>query len=367
MLLETIPFKIYTGGVIVFEAKFGNNPQTLNFILDTGSSGISLDSATCVELNIPLRPTDTTIVGIAGSHKVSYAFNQKFTTGKLVTEKINFYVNDYSILTSVYGEKIDGIVGYSFLSKYIFDINFDSSHIKIYKPGKFEYPNGGTFIHPVFNKLLVQQVILKDKEKVAANVYLDSGAGLSLLLTDEYIKDNNIIFPRRKPVITQVQGLGGKKKMRLTVIKRLKLGPFTFRNVPTNLYNDEENVTSYPYTAGLLGNDILRRFNITYNYPAREIYLKPNNSFDEGFDYSYTGLSLYNYNNKVIADDIIANSPAEKAGIKNGDIIIGVSNNFSGDVQAYEKLLQKAKENIKIVINRNEKILLISLWPISIK
>jgi Aspartyl protease len=366
-LLETIPFKQYTGGVIVIEAKLGSNNTVLNFILDTGSGGISLDSATCVELNLNPTPTDTTVNGIAGSHKVSYLFNQKFTTGNLVTDSIHFYVNDYSLLSSSYGDKIDGIVGYSFLSKYILNINFDSSKIKIYSKGKFNYEKGGTLLHPSFSRLVTYPLSLKDKIKIQGDVYLDTGAGLCLLLTENFIEDNHIILSRRKPVITQVQGLGGKKRMRLTVIKRLKFGPYVFRQVPTNLYNDEEGVFSYPTSVGLLGNDIMRRFNITLNYDKEEIHIKPNASFDDHFDYAYTGMSLYNFYDKIFIDDIIKGSPAEKAGLKNGDELIAVGLDFSGSIYNYENLLQRAKEQIKIIIKRDDKMQFVLLRPLSIR
>ena len=264
--MEKIPFKSYKGGIIVIEATIDTISQPLNFILDTGSSGISLDSATCREFNIPTRVTDTIVSGIAGTRKVSYVFNQKLKTGNLVTDSMNFYVNDYGILTSAYGEKIDGIIGYSFLSRYIVEINFDSLFIKIYTPGKFKYDEAGTILKPNFNRLVTTKLEIKDKEKTEENLYFDTGAGLCLLLTERFVKDKNFLFYRRRPVTTQVQGLGGKRSMRITVIKRLKIGPYYFKNVPTNLYEDYDNAIFSSYTVGLLGNDIMRRFNMVLNY-----------------------------------------------------------------------------------------------------
>ena len=39
-------------------------------------------------------------------------------------------------------------------------------------------------------------------------------------------------------------------------------------------------------------------------------------------------------------------SPAEKAGFKEGDIVISVANNFSNNIQAYKNLLQNVGENV---------------------
>ncbi len=366
-MLATIPFKTFSGGVIVIEAKFDKLQQPLNFILDTGSGGISLDSTTCAELNIVLKQSDTIVSGIAGAKKVSFAFNRKLVTGKLTTDSLNFYVNDYSLLGSVYGARIDGIIGYGFLSRYIVDINFDSSFINIYKPGKFRYRRAGTLLKPSLRKLIAIPVTVRDKDKAITNFYMDTGAGLCLLMTEQFLKYNNIILKRRKPVSTQVQGLGGKKIMRLTVVKSLKVGPYTFRNVPTNLYDDESNVTSYPYTAGLLGNDILRRFNITLNYPEKEIHITPNSFFTDRFDYAYTGLTLYQYDDKIFIDDIVEKSPADKAGLKNGDELISVNTTIAGNIQQYENLLQNVNEKIVLIILRQGKTIIVSLQPISIR
>ena len=364
---KPLPFKTYTGGVIAFHAGLGNNREPLNFILDTGSGGISLDSATCLEMDILTRATDTVISGIAGDKKVSFCFDQQFHTGKLTTDHVNFYINDYSLLSASYGEKIDGVVGYGFLSRYVVNINFDSATIKIYRPGNYKYEDGGKIFRPQFRRLAAQAVMVRDARRNTPNFYMDTGAGLSLLMSETFVKDSGILRPGRKPVVTQAEGLGGKKPMRLTVVKQVKFGPYSFRNVPVHLYNDEANIFSYPYTMGLLGNDLLRRFNITLNYPKKEIHLIPNTHYFDSFDYAYTGMSIYYIDEKILIDDIVPGSPAEKAGLKNGDELISVSNNISGNVQAYKNLLQNLKEPVKIIVRRKEALQFFSIQAISIR
>ena len=352
-LITRFPFKQFPGGVMVIQAKFANLPDTLNFILDTGSGGISLDSSTCVEFNIPLKPSDTTITGIGGIRKVSFAFDQTLTMPGLKIEHLNFHVNDYDVLSSVYGEKVDGIIGYSFFSRYIVKIDFDSNMIEIYSPGKIDYPKQGTLLHPAFTNLPIQWLHIKDKKKLGFNFYVDTGAGLCLLLSEKFVKDSSILLSRRKPVVTQAEGMGGKLQMRLTIIKEVKIGPYRFRAVPIYLYKDDYNVTSYPFTGGLLGNDLLRRFNLVFNYPNREIHLSPNSHFNESFDYAYTGLGIYYVNGKIMVEDVIKGSPADKAHFKVNDEVIAVDRNFSLNMQVYKNLLQKPFETIKVLVKRN--------------
>ena len=53
VFITKFPFKMYSGGVMIIKACYENLKDSLNFILDTGSGGISLDSTTCSEYNIP--------------------------------------------------------------------------------------------------------------------------------------------------------------------------------------------------------------------------------------------------------------------------------------------------------------------------
>ena len=136
----------------------------------------------------------------------------------------------------------------------------------------------------------MQGASLRDIREVDARFYFDTGAGLCLLLNSDFIRDSSILNTEKKPLPTQAQGMGGKANMEVTTMKEFKLGPYRFRNIPAYIFDDEYNVTSYPYLAGLIGNDVLRRFNIILNYEKKIFYLTPNSHFRDPFDYSYTGL-----------------------------------------------------------------------------
>lgn len=366
-LLTKFPFKQYSGGVMVVKAVIGNIPDSLNFILDTGSGGISLDSSTCAEFKITYTPTDTTIAGIGGMRKVPFVFNQTMYLPGIEVKHLNFHVNNYEVLTSVYGEKVDGIIGYSFFSRYIVAINFDSSFISIYKPGKFLYPKNGAILHPAFTSIPIQWAGIRDRKRFGYNFYFDTGAGLCLLLSERFAEDSSVLLTKRKPVVTQAQGMAGKLQMRLSVIKEVKVGPYRFKMVPVYLYDDVYNVTSYPFTAGLIGNDLLRRFNMVLNYPKREIHLLPNSHFKEAFDYAYTGLGIYFTDGKIMVEDVIEGSPADKAKFKVGDEVFAVANNFSHSITAYKNILQTPNEAIKVIVMRNNQLVQLTLNTKSIK
>src|SRR5688500_11285402 len=187
-----LSFTQLTGGVVILRAQLDNFPDTLNFILDTGSSGISLDSTTVAYFKLKPEASDRTIRGIAGIKKVGFLYNRKLKFPNLTVDSLNFHVNDYSVLTSVYGEQIDGIIGYSLLSRYIIKIDYDSLKIDICSKGSIRYPKGGYLFKPILSTLPVQFARIKDETQHNMRFLHDIGAGVCLMLSQDFVDDSAV-------------------------------------------------------------------------------------------------------------------------------------------------------------------------------
>jgi hypothetical protein len=90
-LLTKFRFQQYSGGVIMLRGTLDNYTDSLNFILDTGSGGISLDSTTAAKMGVTTEMSDRTIRGIAGLKKVAFAYNHTLRLPGLVVEKLDFH------------------------------------------------------------------------------------------------------------------------------------------------------------------------------------------------------------------------------------------------------------------------------------
>lgn len=352
-LLARFKFEQLSGGLVVLKARLDQHPDTLNFILDTGSGGISLDTFTALYLNLPLTPTERTVKGIGGIKPLHFYNGGTLHFQGLTVENLDFHINDYELLSEVYGIRVDGIIGYSFFRRYVVHLNFDEQIISVYSPGRYQYPKKGVFLNPSFANIPVTRHEIGDARSFFSNFYLDTGAGLCVLLTTQFVQDSSFLRPGRKKVSTQVEGLAGKINMHISVMKYLHIGKYRFKKVPIHIYNDSLNVLSYPYLVGLLGNDLLRRFNMVINYPEKQIHLTPNSHFRERFDYSYTGMSMYFIDNKVIVTEVQQGSPADKAGLQPGDVIFGINGNFSNNILQYKSMLQQPGQRYSIIIFRN--------------
>jgi len=360
-LLTRFEYLQLNGGIVVLKARLDQFSDTLNFILDTGSGGISLDTLTAAYYKLPLEPSDRTVRGIGGVRQLSFYKKGTLHFPGLEVNNLDFHINDYQILTEVYGIRVDGIIGYSFLRRFIVAIDYDKHQISVYTPGKFNYPREGIFLHPEFATIPVTEHEITDARSLISRLYFDTGAGLCIMLSEQYMKDSSLLVPHKKVVSTQVEGIAGKITMRLSTIKRVKIGPYRFRKVPVHIYKDSVNVFNYPEQAGLIGNDLLRRFNKVINYPDRTIHLTPNSHMREDFDYSYTGMNYYYIDGRVVITEVQQGSPAEKAGFQPGDVIFGINSNFSNNIQQYKALLQNAGERLRIIVFRNNQPMMVDL------
>ncbi|NBR37397.1 MAG: PDZ domain-containing protein [Chitinophagales bacterium] len=354
--LTRTPFLQVTGGVVIIQAQLAPFSDTLQFIFDTGSSGISLDSATAHYLG--LRPTfdGLLIRGIAGIREVPQLRNQSLTIGSLRTDSLNFYINDYSVLTSIYGVRIDGVIGYALLSRYIVSIDYEKQYIEWFAPGLYPYPRKGTLLRPSINKLPAHPFLIQELQAKSYPLLIDIGAGLNMLFSERFAKEAGVLDPTRKSWVTSGEGIGGQIELRLTLLKSLRIGPYRFKKIPITIFDDSFNVTNYPHWAGLIGNDLLRRFNTVLNYPAAEIHLKPNRFFYDEFDYAYIGMELYLIDGLIKVGFVASNSPAQDAGLEVGDEIVAVNKILSGKLDAFKAELAHASKKVTIIYKRHGKI-----------
>ena len=352
--LSTFRFQVLNGGIILGKVKLNNFPDSLNFIFDTGCGGISLDSLTSERLKLYPTPSPNIIRGIAGTCHQHILKGMSLAIGGVTLDSLTVQVNDYDILSTVYGVKIDGIVGYSFFSRYLVWVNYDSSMMDIYTKGPVKYPKGGFLLRPRLFGLPMLEGRVADARNINSRFYFDTGAGLCLLFSSEFTADSAVFAPRRKkPVPTQGAGLGGKTDMQLTILKKFSLGPFHFRQIPTYVFDDSYDVTSYPQLGGLIGNDLLRRFNLIVNYARSEIYIIPNGNYRQPFDYSYSGVDIGLIDGRVVITDVMPGSPGDLAGLKEGDVILAIDGNTHQDVQTYQNLLKTIGPKVKVRVRRS--------------
>jgi hypothetical protein len=354
--VSKFPFLLSSRGIIIIKGGIGENPAALNFVLDTGCGGISLDSATAKQLNLEPQKSEQKIKGLSQIKQAEFIPRQQLRLQNLRVENLDFHVNDYSFLSESNNIKIDGVIGYSFLKLFIVKINYNDFTIEIWRPGNYRYPKSGFIMSADVNKLVSVSAMVTDSRKIDTRFYFDTGADICFIFSAKFASDSNLLSNGKKIVVSAGEGIGGKQEMMLTTIDELRLGPFTLHKVPAYIYDDLYNVFNYPFCGGIIGNELLQRFNLVLNYPRNEVHLEPNRMYGDPFNYAYFGCSIFTNGGRLIIKDIIKDSPAEMAGLQEEDVIFGINENFKNDIFEYGKILYKPGEKVRIFYLRDKQV-----------
>jgi hypothetical protein len=79
-------------------------------------------------------------------------------------------------------------------------VDFDSSMIEVYSPGRMKYANGGAILRPSINRIPLQIVTIRDNKKIDYDFYFDTGAGLCFLMSQAFLNDNSILLKRQRTI-----------------------------------------------------------------------------------------------------------------------------------------------------------------------
>lgn len=352
-LLASFPFQELTGGVILVKVNVDDFKDSLNFIFDTGNTGLSIDSTTAKELDLNIVATNKVIRGIAGEKPARFTYQHFIHFPGWSTGPYDMHISDYGLFEQVYGQRIDGIIGYSFFKQYIIKINYDKHQIECYAPGANVYPKGGYFLPINLYKFPVNMVQLEGRSAVDSKTIFDLGAGLNYLVSKQLLNEHPILPVPTQFYPTQVEGFGGKKVIDLTVVKKMSIGKYMFKKVPIHVFEDESNILNYPNLGGILGTDLLRRFNIVLDYPAEKIHIKPNTRFRDRFDYHYSGLSFYMIDGSITIVDIIQGSPGDLYGFEVDDIVVAIDGNLVSNLHVLKDKMELKQHTHQFGILRN--------------
>jgi predicted aspartyl protease len=320
-----IPFE--PNGNQIFLRVRVNGSQPLWFALDTGASVTVINTPTAAALGLKLEGGGHTR-GAGGQVQSSSVRGVRLDIGGVRLENLNVTAIELTSIENAAGRKMDGILGYEFLRRYVVEVDYERHFVNLYEPAGFVYGGRGeslplTFVnnHPYVRA----RVAMPGREPVEGVFVLDTGASLPLILLDTFVKEKRLAEPPTKTLKVTARGVGGEVPMPVGRTGRLMLGSYSLENP----------VTSFPQTgwfaregaAGNIGGGTLRRFTVTFDYSRSRMYVEPNKHYSEPFEYDMSGLQFVTESpafKTVTILRVLPDSPAAEAGLRPGDEIVSI-------------------------------------------
>ena len=383
------------------------NGSQLTFVLDSGVSKpilFNLADQDSVQAN---NVSEVTIRGLGDGEplKALRSLSNTFKLGKVKNYNQDMYVvldKQMNFSTSI-GVPVHGILGYDLFRDFIVEINYSAKNIKLHNPDFYEEkPNKKALTLPIFiekRKAYINgTVLMEDAKDVPVKLLVDTGSSDALWLFHQ--PEKGLEIPQNNYEDYLGRGLSGDIFGKRAKVSGIKIGDFELKGAKAAFpYKESFGVIeNFGDRNGSVGGEILRRFNMVFDYSRGTVTLKKNSNFKQPFQYNLAGIVLQhnglryiaeriansngvvlkkeNFGNvqilldqktrlslvpEIVVSAIRAGSPAAEAGLKEGDVILAVNGKkiHKYKLQEILKMLnEKEGKRIRVLIERYNRDLL---------
>ncbi|MDP1676075.1 MAG: aspartyl protease family protein [Bacteroidota bacterium] len=272
---DTIPFTLGLDNRIYIQGTI-NNEQPIDFIFDTGAEGIWLYKSGLTKSSTIIFHGQSTISGVGGDINSEYSLNN---TLRVANHIWNNRTVDYS---GVQMHNNDGGIGYKLFEESNIELNFDNGLLIIHD-SLFIPENGYTQcrLQKRNNNYFIEVTLNSGVKKIDEWFHFDTGSSGSLNIHNESIAAQNLYSAMKRIGEHKASGIGqGVINFERVILPKLEIGGYELVKIPISL-EIPSNTEGLPF--GIIGIDILKRFNIILDFQRSIAYLKPNSLFHSFF------------------------------------------------------------------------------------
>jgi predicted aspartyl protease len=249
--------------------------------VDTGATLTVIDPSTAAQLG--LRVTDAAArpnIGVAaGLTPVATTRGATIRIGQAASFAPSpLHVVPVRAAQDLIGHRIDGILGTDFLSQHVVEFDYGGGRVVLHARGTFDSdgPPAGVAVTVHRNVLLAPATLtLPDGGTLAARLLVDTGSNLGLTLNTPFVRRHRLAerFPSRR--MTASAGINGLVSSPLMTLTSMSIGETAIHQPDAALSQEATGLNASESFDGILGAELLRRFTVIVDYPARRLLLRP--------------------------------------------------------------------------------------------
>src|SRR5262245_45760943 len=352
-----IPFQLF-GNHIYMRGRVGDS-DSLWVVLDTGASGASISASKAAALGLHVA-SGGQAHGAGGVVEAGVVRGATIRMPGLTLQDQVLTTLPLDGIEVQTGRPMDAIVGHALLSRAVVEIDYAARLVRITDPARFEPPAGDPLPLTFRQNLpyVRASITVRGRKPIEGEFVLDVGAGSALALAPDLVEREKLLEAVPKTVPGRSGGVGGHVENRIGRIDRLRIGAHAVERPVTTFRLPGPGAISDRGTLGNIGAETLRRFDVTFDYPRRRMWLTPNAALAEPFETDMTGLVT-----QVLADStrglqilsLQGGSPASEAGLAAGDVIEAVDGRSIGALTpaAVREMFRKPEKTYALTVRRS--------------
>jgi hypothetical protein len=170
-----------------------------------------------------------------------------------------------------------GLIGAPILSRYVVQLDFESGVVRLFSPGSFQRPAD---VHAIPFKLQEGLPIIKlavdfGSGPIAARLMVDTGASQFIDFNRPFVDRHELLaaLTDAKSAVRPA-AVAGAAQFLYGTIDRVDFGGRAFERPRIGLSRATSGSSSRDDRDGIIGNDLLRHFRVTFDYDRNEMLLE---------------------------------------------------------------------------------------------
>ncbi len=364
--IVTLPFQIHLGHIYI-KGQI-NDGRPINIVFDTGAAANLASEDVADEIGLTTSGSQM-VLGASGPVEIkSSTDNILKLAGNLKLEDQSFLVMNLDHL----GDEdypLDAIIGANILTRYTVEMDFEKGVINLFPRKNFTAPEGyeaHKFSLVPFNIPVIEgSLIVSDNETITGPYLVDTGAALALRINTPTVNKNELAEKVTPNYDYSGKALGNESVDKIGRLKSFTILGEAFEGVPIRMASVTSGVSSMDNVNGILGLEILKRFNTIYDYKKQVMYVKRNSLSNAPFNESKSGLKLKKRDGYLEIVSVIPASAGDKAKLAAGDQILSVDGKERLTQDQFKAYCRENDGPILLKILRNGTELTLSLSPFS--
>ncbi|MCR9254271.1 MAG: aspartyl protease family protein [bacterium] len=355
--IQSIPFEVFGDHIFIKVKVDGSEP--LDFIFDTGDGLTVIDTDIAESLKLD-KDHDVKRTSASGSVTGALILHNVLEIGEMTVNDIEVYSLSLNHLERLIGRNVDGIIGFDLLDKHIVQIDYDRMEFEIYDNDTFEYSGDGIEFDLELTNFIPHikcAVKLNNGEVLKGEYFVNTGAGTTVDFNTPFVNKHDIIDKTGEHYSYLTGGLGkGETKHYEGRVVEFKIKDVKFENMPVGISQAKHGIQHSKKVFGIIGNNVLRRFNIIFDYKNYKMYWEKNKFIDEAFHVNTTGFDVQMSEDltRVLVHKTYEIGVAKEIGLKVDDEIISIDGTPVSEMKLpdIKKLINNEGGNFKMKIKR---------------
>lgn len=364
--IAKLPFEIHLGHIYM-KAKV-NDGRTLNVVFDTGAGANLVSEEIAKLLGLKING-EQSVNGASGPVTIKSSRKNKLWLSEALTmANQTFLVMNLDHLgDSDY--PLDAVIGGNVLREYVVELNFDSSIISIYDKRKYtarkDFEVQSISLVPYGIPIVSGDFVVSSNTTLTGPYLIDTGAALALRMNTPLVQENELIDRITPNYAYTSRALSNSSIDYFGRLNKFKVLGAQFDNIPIRMATVTSGVSSWDTVDGIMGLEILKRFNLIFDYSKRKMYLQKSKLFDEPFKDNKSGLKLKKHEGYLEVEAVIEGSSGAKAELIMGDQIMKVNGRRDMTHDEFNEYIFNTTRPVLLEINRGGQIITLQIEPYS--